>query len=288
MVVHVFDWFNQFIQNRPVTQLIDILIVWYIIYKLILYVRGTRAINLLKGVAIIILAKFVSSILQLQTIDWLLDQLISWGVVATIILFQPELRKALESLGRNFFRNRPVSKNPSKDLIEDLMTSALYMSKRKIGALICIEAQDSLREYIQTGIAMDSAISSQLLINIFIPNTPLHDGAVLISDYRVAAAAGYLPLSESNQIPKELGTRHRAAIGLGEVTDAMTLIISEETGAISIVKKNNLHRNVNQEELESLLTKYLFDELEESEEQGIVQMIRGFLNSTLKKRGDFE
>lgn len=280
------NWLTQFLNNRPVIQLIDIAIVWYIIYKLLMYARGTRAINVLKGVAIIILAKFASSVLQLQTIDWLLDQVISWGVVGTMIVFQPELRKALESLGRNLFRNRRTPDNPSQDLIDDLIISANYMSKRKIGALISIEGHDRLDEYIQTGIKMDSEISSQLLINIFIPNTPLHDGAVIISDYRIAVAAGYLPLSESDQIPKELGTRHRAAIGLSEVSDALTLIVSEETGAISIVKKNKLHRDLSQVELETLLTENLFDEEEEVKESGLIATIRSFFNTNFIQRRD--
>lgn len=280
------NWLTQFLNNRPVIQLIDIAIVWYIIYKLLMYARGTRAINVLKGVAIIILAKFASSVLQLQTIDWLLDQVISWGVVGTMIVFQPELRKALESLGRNLFRNRRTPDNPSQDLIDDLIVSANYMSKRKIGALISIEGHDRLDEYIQTGIKMDSEISSQLLINIFIPNTPLHDGAVIISDYRIAVAAGYLPLSESDQIPKELGTRHRAAIGLSEVSDALTLIVSEETGAISIVKKNKLHRDLSQVELETLLTENLFDEEEEVKESGLIATIRSFFNTNFIQRRD--
>ncbi|UUX32987.1 diadenylate cyclase CdaA [Fundicoccus culcitae] len=280
------DWLTQFLNNRPIIQLIDIAIVWYIIYKLLMYVRGTRAINVLKGVAIIIFAKFVSSVLQLQTIDWILDQVISWGVVGTMIVFQPELRKALETLGRNLFRNRPAPNNPSQDLIQDLIVSANYMSKRKIGALISIEGEDRLDEYIQTGISLDSQISSQLLINIFIPNTPLHDGAVIISDYRIAVAAGYLPLSESDQIPKELGTRHRAAIGLSEVSDAMTLVISEETGAISIVKKGEFHRDLSQADLETLLNKYLFEEEDVLRDQGLIQNIRSYLNTNFKQRGD--
>src|SRR5699024_4749031 len=140
--------------------------------------------------------------------------------------------------------NRRNQKNPSQKLIDDLENALLYMSKRKIGALISIEANDKLEEYIETGTAMNSEISNQLLINIFVPNTPLHDGAVIISNYRIAAASCYLPLSESSLIPKELGTRHRAAIGLGEVTDALTLIVSEETGSISMVKHDHLHRDL--------------------------------------------
>ncbi|MBG9980787.1 TIGR00159 family protein [Facklamia sp. DSM 111018] len=281
------DWLNRFFGTQPLVSILDILIVWFIVYQLIVYARKTRAMNLLQGVALILVAKFFSQTIGLQTIDWLLGQLISWGVVALIILFQPELRKALENLGRSLFRRTTSSsRNPSEQLIDDLETSLLYMSKRKIGALISIEAENPLDEYISTGTTLDSNITSQLLINIFIPNTPLHDGAVIISDFRIAAASCYLPLSESKLIPKELGTRHRAAIGLGEVTDALTLIVSEETGAISIVKNDFLHRDLNREDLRAKLMEYLYDENnEDNTDQDNFQMIKDFFTSNLISKG---
>lgn len=279
------DWIRNFMVNRPIASILDILLVWYLVYRVIIYARGTRAMNLLRGVGVIILAKFISATLGLQTIDWLLGQVISWGVVATIILFQPELRKALENLGRNLFRNRRHAKNPSQKLIDDLETSLLYMSKRKIGALISIEGNDKLSEYIETGTSMDSKISSQLLTNIFIPNTPLHDGAMIISDYRIAAASCYLPLSESSLIPKELGTRHRAAIGLGEITDAMTLIVSEETGSISIVKQDRLHRDLTADGLRALLEESLMVDDEEEEERDALQILREFFTTNFTQKG---
>lgn len=248
-----------------------------------MYARGTQMMNLLKGVGIFILAKFISSLMGLQTIDWLLGQVLSWGVVAAIILFQPELRRALEILGRDIFRNRKDTKNSSEKLIDDLERSVQYMSKRKIGALISIEAEDELSEYITTGIALDAEITNQLLINIFIPNTPLHDGAVIISGYNIAAASCYLPLSESNRIPKELGTRHRAAIGLGEVTDALTIIVSEETGAISLVKGDTLHRGLDNENFRQLLERYL--RIEDEPARDFVQIAKDFLNGSFQ-RGD--
>lgn len=280
------NWIVQFMSDKPIVRILDILIIWYITYRLLLYFRGTRAINLLKGVGIIIVAKFLSATIGLQTIDWLLGQVISWGVVGTIVLFQPELRKALETLGRNVFRNRRVAKNPSERLIEDLEKSLLYMAKRKIGALISIEATDSLEQYIQSGIPMNAIVSNQLLINIFIPNTPLHDGAVIISDYEIAAAACYLPLSDNGLIPKELGTRHRAAIGLGEVTDALTLIVSEETGSISVVKQHQLHRDVSATELRELLERYLMTDNIESEANDMMSYVRKVLPVNMFKRGD--
>lgn len=286
MVIDVIDWFVQYFSDQTLAKILDIIIVWFLIYQLLIWARGTRMMNLLKGIALIFIAKVLSSMIGLATIDWLLNQIISWGVIAAIILFQPEIRKVLESLGRNLFRNKRVIRNPSDKLIADLEKSAQYMSRRKIGALISIEAEDSLNDYIHTGIEMDSYLSNQLLINIFIPNTPLHDGAVIISDYRVAAASCYLPLSESQLIPKELGTRHRAAIGLGEVTDALTLIVSEETGAISLVKKDHLHRDVKPDELHQLLKQYLVKETDAIQEKSAVELVREFFTNNFSKRGE--
>lgn len=280
------SWLSELFTLEVLVQVLDLLLVWFIIYKVLLYFRGTQAINLLKGVAIIIGAKFLSSVTGLVTIDWLLGQLISWGVVALIVLFQPELRKALEMMGRNLFRNKRMTRNPSEQLIEDLQKAILYMSRRKIGALIVIGDEDPLQQYIHTGTQMNSEISDQLLINIFIPNTPLHDGAVIISDFKIAAAACYLPLSKSDMIPKELGTRHRAAIGLGEVSDALIIIVSEETGAISLVKEDLLHRDVSRDELESLLEDYLVVDEEENQQAGGLKGVLQTLTSTFTSRGD--
>ncbi|TLQ38570.1 TIGR00159 family protein [Ruoffia tabacinasalis] len=274
---------NQFMTNQPIIRILDILLVWYLIYRLLMYARGTQMMNLLKGVGIFLIAKSVSSLAGLQTVDWLLGQVLSWGVVAMIILFQPELRRALEILGRDLFKNRKSRNNPSEKLINDIEKSVQYMSKRKIGALISIEGQDGLGDYISSGIPLDAEITNQLLINIFIPNTPLHDGAVIISDYQIAAASCYLPLSESTLIPKELGTRHRAAIGLSEVTDAVTVIVSEETGDISVVKGDKMNRALDRNEFRKILEEYLF--VEEENSKDIFQVIRDFLNDGLQ-RGD--
>ena len=164
-----------------------------------------------------------------------MDQVLPFGFLAIIIIFQPELRRALEQLGRGrLFARTMMQEEEERDrLIEAFMKSVSYMAKRRIGALISIEKETGLSEYIETGTRMDSMITSELLINIFIPNTPLHDGAVIVQSNRIAAAGCYLPLSESPFISKELGTRHRAALGISEVTDAVTIIVSEETGAVS-------------------------------------------------------
>lgn len=267
---------NQYITGQPLIRLLDILLIWYLVYLLLNRAYGSQMMNLLKGVGIVIVAKFFTGAIGLHTVDWLLGQVISWGVVALIILFQPELRRALEAIGRDLFRNRRFTRNASAKMIEDLEKTLVYLSRRKIGALISIEGTNSLEEYMSTGIPIDAITTSQLLINIFIPNTPLHDGAVIIKDFRVVAASCYLPLSNSDQIPKELGTRHRAAIGLSEVTDAVTLIVSEETGDISIAVNDNLYRAIQGQELKDKLNELLYIK-EDQPEDTIFTRARDYL-----------
>ncbi|WP_244896572.1 diadenylate cyclase CdaA [Falseniella ignava] len=275
------EFISQYITDQPLIRLLDILVVWYLIYLLLMNARGSQIMNLLKGVGIIITAKFITGLIGLHTVDWLIGQVLSWGVVALIILFQPELRRALEVIGRDLFRNKRYTKNASVKMIEELEKSLYYMSRRKIGALISIEGTDSLEEYVATGIPLKAETSNQLLINIFIPNTPLHDGAVIIKDFKIMAASCYLPLSNSTHIPKELGTRHRAAIGLSELTDAVTLIVSEETGDISIAVGDELYRGIQGEELTDLLMKYLYTNDEEAQETLWNQII-SFLTVPMK------
>lgn len=281
MGVIVQEFISQYITDQPLIRLLDILVVWYLIYLLLMNARGSQIMNLLKGVGIIITAKFITGLIGLHTVDWLIGQVLSWGVVALIILFQPELRRALEVIGRDLFRNKRYTKNASVKMIEELEKSLYYMSRRKIGALISIEGTDSLEEYVATGIPLEAETSNQLLINIFIPNTPLHDGAVIIKDFKIMAASCYLPLSNSTHIPKELGTRHRAAIGLSELTDAVTLIVSEETGDISIAVGDELYRGIQGEELTDLLMKYLYTNDEEAQETLWNQII-SFLTVPMK------
>ncbi|KRK48110.1 TIGR00159 family protein [Secundilactobacillus kimchicus] len=240
------DW-GSFLTWHNLASVIDILVVWFLFYELILLIRGTKAVQLFRGIVIILVVKFLSAWLGLSTLSWLMDQIITWGVIAMIIIFQPEIRRGLEHLGRGslFVRSRQVNEAETK-LIDALDKAIQYMSKRRIGALITIQMDTGLEDYIETGIDLDAEVSGELLINIFIPNTPLHDGAVIIRDHKIAVAAAYLPLSESNLIPKELGTRHRAAVGISEVTDALTVVISEETGEVSVTQNNELLRNMTQ------------------------------------------
>ena len=243
---------------KYLASIVDIVLVWYVIYKLINVIRGTKAVQLLKGILVILLGRVVE-FLGFQTLSWMMEQAITYGFLAIIIIFQPELRRALEQLGRGkfFSRSSTVDDEDPEKAVEAIVKATDYMAKRRIGALISIERETGMGDYIETGIQLNSNISSELLINIFIPNTPLHDGAVIIQKNNVAAAACYLPLSESPFISKELGTRHRAALGISEVTDSLTVVVSEETGNISLTKNGELHRSINLDELKKLLTSEL-------------------------------
>src|SRR5690625_1774364 len=222
-------------------------------------IRGTKAIQLLKGIVVVVIVWLISIIFELKTIQWITNQAILWGFLVIIILFQPELRRALEQLGRGsiFARSTLSEEEITDSIVKSLVDSTLYMAKRRIGALITIELETGIGEYAETGIPINANLTNQLLTNIFTPNTPLHDGAVIIKRDEIIAAACYLPLSESASISRDLGTRHRAALGISEVTDALTIIISEETGAISYTKNGELVRDVTEEQLVNVLTNNL-------------------------------
>ncbi|WML42630.1 diadenylate cyclase CdaA [Neobacillus sp. PS3-40] len=239
--------------------IVDILLVWYVIYKLMMVIRGTKAVQLLKGIFVILLVRVVSEFLGLKTLSWMMQNAITYGFLAIIIIFQPELRRALEQLGRGkfFSRSNGPEDEEQEKAVDAILKATEYMAKRRIGALMSIERETGMSDYIETGISMNAKISSELLINIFIPNTPLHDGAVIIQKNNVSAAACYLPLSESPFISKELGTRHRAALGISEVTDSITVVVSEETGGISLTKNGELHRDLNMDSFKELLSNEL-------------------------------
>ena len=265
------------------TSLIDICVVWFLIYKLILMVRGTKAVQLLRGIVIIFIIKIASSLLGLSTVSWIVDQVINWGVIAIIVIFQPEIRRGLERVGRGslFVRGRKENE-AAKKLISSLDRAIQYMSKRRIGALITIQMNTGLEEYIETGIDVDADVSGELLINIFIPNTPLHDGAVIIKNNRIAVAAAYLPLSQSNLIPKELGTRHRAAVGISELTDALTVVISEETGEVSITQNNELLRGMTQDDYLKYFRNQLLTSDDQQNHNSLISTISRFIDDHFK------
>lgn len=254
--------FADFSLFKLLSNTIDILLVWFVIYKLIMIVKGTKAVQLVKGIFVILLVKIISDQFHLQTLGWMMEQVLLWGFLAIAIIFQPELRRALEQLGRGrfFSRSGNQEEEDQEKLVESISKAVDYMAKRRIGALISLERETGMVDYIETGIQLNSKISSELLINIFIPNTPLHDGAVILQKNQVAAAACYLPLSESPFISKELGTRHRAALGISEVTDSITIVVSEETGSVSLTKNGELHRDLKSEQFKEMLSKELLSQ----------------------------
>ncbi|KXT79010.1 diadenylate cyclase CdaA [Streptococcus sp. DD13] len=253
--------------------LFDILMVIIIIYNFIRFVSGTKIMILIRGVLFFIAGYVIATLLGLQTIAWLMNQVLTYGVIAGVIIFAPELRAALEKLGRTtqIFNSQSV---PAEELlIQAFVKSVRYMAPRKIGALVAVEQAQTLQQYISTGIPLDADISGELLINIFIPNTPLHDGAVIIQDNKIAVSCAYLPLSESKSISKEFGTRHRAAIGLSEASDAFVFVVSEETGGISIARNGVFKHGLSIEEFEEEL-RTLF-QTEDTQPSGWIKRIGG-------------
>ncbi|MDO4912077.1 MAG: diadenylate cyclase CdaA [Lactobacillus sp.] len=251
--------FSQIFSWQMLSNLFDVLIIWYLVYNLILVVRGTKAVQLAKGLVFIFLARFVAGYFGFHAFTYILDQVLSWTVIGCVVIFQPEIRRGLEHLGRlPWFNGQETTESQVQiNFIHELDKAIQYMSKRRIGALITIQQDTGLDEYVETGIPLDSTVTGELLINIFIPNTPLHDGAVIINNNRIAVAAAYLPLSDNNMIPKELGTRHRAAIGISEVTDAITIVVSEETGNVTITKNGHFYVDMSQDEYMKYLTNAL-------------------------------
>lgn len=262
---------------------LDVLIIWYLVYRLIMLIRGTKAVQLAKGIVFIFIVRIVAGLLQLHAVTYIVDQIVSWAVIGIIIIFQPEIRRGLERLGRTpIFSGRGESEHAqSVKMVNELDKAIQYMSKRRIGALITIQQDTGLDDYIETGIKLDADISGELLINIFIPNTPLHDGAVIITNNRIAVAAAYLPLSDSSMIPKRLGTRHRAAVGISEVTDAITIVVSEETGGVTITRNGRFLLDLSRDEY----LKYLNAQLVPKEEKKI-PWIRRVINRVWKWGAD--
>lgn len=237
------------------TDFIEILVIAFLVYEIMLWIKNTHAWSLLKGIVVIIIFLLLAEIFEMSTILWIANKLFTVAATAVVVIFQPELRRALERLGRKNFFSSVITFDPTHSLdgrfsdrtIAEIMRACNEMAKVKTGALIVIEQNTSLSEIERTGIEVDAMLSSQLLINIFEHNTPLHDGAVIVRGDRVVAATCYLPLSDNLSLSKELGTRHRAGVGISEVTDSLTIIVSEETGRISIAYDGELIRNVNDE-----------------------------------------
>ena len=261
---------NNFIQNYlnkfyvpriEWTDIIEILFIAFVLYSILVWIKDTKAWSLLKGIIVVGVFTIIAYILNLRTILWIASKTISVGIIALVIIFQPELRRALEQLGRkrivsglfNFGEGKDKGELFSAKTAEEIVKAVYDMAAVRTGALIVIEHDMMLEEYIRTGIEVDGIVTSQLLINIFEHNTPLHDGAVVVRENRVVAATCYLPLSDNVNLSKELGTRHRAGVGISEVTDSFTIIVSEETGAVSVATGGEILRNIDKECLRNKL-----------------------------------
>ena len=244
-----------------VTDVIEIIIIAFVLYHIMVWVKNTRAWMLFKGIIVILIFLLIAALFQMNTILWLSGKVVNIAAIALVIIFQPELRNALERLGRKNFLTaffsfdfqKASTVRFSEKTITEIVKACYEMGKVKTGALIVIERDVMLNEYIRTGIPLDSLVSSQLLINIFEHNTPLHDGDIIVRGDRIVAATCYLPLSDNMELSKELGTRHRAAVGVSEVSDSMTIIVSEETGAVSLAVEGTLYRNIDADFLKSKL-----------------------------------
>ena len=243
-----------------VINIIDIALVAWILFYFTKAIAGTKIMILVRGVLIFVLAQILANAIGLTTVSWLINQVITYGVIAAVVIFTPEIRTGLERLGRatDLFSPAPISSE--EKMVQAFVKAVNYMSPRKIGALVAIQGSRTLQEYIATGIPLDADVSGELLINIFIPNTPLHDGAVIVRDNKIAVSCAYLPLTENTGISKEFGTRHRAAIGLSEVSDALTFVVSEETGGISITHNGVFKHDLTLEEFEAELRKVLISD----------------------------
>ncbi|MCQ2522762.1 MAG: diadenylate cyclase CdaA [Lachnospiraceae bacterium] len=241
------------------TDIVEILFIAFLVYEIMLWIKTTRAWALLKGIVVILVFLLIAEIFEMSTILWIANRLFTIAATVIVVVFQPELRKALEQLGKKtrftnmFEQNRDQEGRFSDKTINEIIKGCTEMAKVKTGALIVVEQSNNLSEFENTGIEVDGVVTSQLLINIFEHNTPLHDGAVIVRGNRVTYATCYLPLSDNLTLSKELGTRHRAGVGISEVSDSLTIIVSEETGRISIAYEGKLNRNVDTDTLRRML-----------------------------------
>lgn len=253
---------NAFFTIR-ISDVIDVLVMSYVIYKLIIVLKETRAAQLLKGLLIILIFSRISFALNLYTINWVISNIFTAGLVLIIVVFQPELRRIFEKLGRSnrfFVSLTKMDSQGDQTKTDEIINAVASLSRQKIGALIVIANKVGLADIVETGTLLNANISSELLINIFFPNSPLHDGAVIIKDDSIVAAGSFLPLSTNMSISKELGTRHRAALGMSEKSDAFIIVVSEETGIISTVYNATISRHIDTETLRSTLNKLFYEQ----------------------------
>ena len=276
------SFFQEMFSSIPplgVMDIVDILVVAFLIYKLMLIIRSTSAARVARSIMLLLVATWLTDVVHMYTLNWILTRFIEVGIIAIVIVFQPELRRALERFGgRTMLRfadplsNRSVEQNA----IAATVTACEIMAKERVGVLLVFERRTSLEEYFKTGTLIDAKVTDQLLRNLFFKNSPLHDGAVIIRHGRVAAAGCVLPLSENSHLSSDLGTRHRAGIGMSEASDAVVVIVSEETGTISVAIGGMLKRHLAPQTLEKLLTNELLPE-ENYKKKNVLDRVRSFL-----------
>lgn len=289
------DTFINYLQNpwNIITFIIDIVIVLFLLVKVVQILKGSRAMQLIKGIIFLIIITWLSFIFNLKILNYILTTIMTYGVILLIVLFQPELRRALEQLGssnkltRYFGLEKDIISKTKEDIYK-IVLAVTELSKNKVGALVVIERDIKLKEIISTGIAIHSEITPQLLVNIFTPNTPLHDGAVVIKDNKIAAAACMLPLASDDDIARELGTRHRAAIGMSKESDAIIVVVSEETGRISIAKEGTLIADLKEEALKKILISNIITKrFKENDKQTILDKIKNIrFNKTISENNN--
>ena len=254
-------WFTDPISTITLTNVLEIIILAFLVYSILLWIKNTKAWTLLKGIMVVVVCVSIVYLFQMDTLIYIVSRAIDIAIIAALVIFQPELRRALERIGEQqiftslfpMLDTKETSERFSDRTVNEIVKATFEMAKAKTGALIVIEQNIRLDEYERTGIVLDSVVTSQLLINVFEHNTPLHDGAVIVRENRITAATCYLPLSDNMMLSKELGTRHRAGVGISEVTDSLTVIVSEETGWVSVAYKGELTRNISQEKLREQL-----------------------------------
>ena len=270
-------FFENIVSGVGFTDILDIMIVTFIIYKLLDFIRETRAEQLAKGLLLLVVATLLSKVLQLYTLHWILSGVMTVGLIAVVVIFQPELRRGLEYLGRSKFSNvlSEVDKEEAKYMVGQLVEAIDSMSASRTGALIVIEREISLSDIVETGTVVDAVISAQMIGNIFYEGAPLHDGALIIRGNRLYAAGCVLPLTQNKNLNKELGTRHRAGIGITENSDALVIIVSEETGIISVAQNGKLTRFLDVKKIEKSLLNLYLEESKRTVGEKISSVLKG-------------
>ncbi len=278
------QFFQNIVSNIGLNDVLDILIVAFLFYKLLGFIRETRAEQLAKGILILIIVAVIANLLNLYTLQWILSNLVNVGLIAIVIIFQPELRRLLENLGRNKLINNfsGIDLEEAEQITEEIKKALLRMSRTRTGALIVIERETTLTDIIETGTVIDASISSEMIGNIFYEGAPLHDGALIIRGDKLKAAGCVLPLTEDKKLSKELGTRHRAGIGITENSDALVFIVSEESGIISKAEDGRLERRLDGKRIEEILSNLYIVEDKDSLIERVSRIVKGGRNNAEK------